>query len=282
MMSWQVPFAEAGSRLSHFLLKRVTTLSLAKLKKALERNRCLINGTIERFASTKVIPGNTISFLKDIEVPQHTFEKERVLFEDDYLLIYNKPQGITSEANGLPALFPSYQLIHRLDRDTTGVLLFAKTPEIHQAVSAQFKERTVKKEYLCLVDRVPKQKRGVIENSLGKVGWYEGQTIFGEVQKGAYAKTEWVLEKALKKASLLRCFPFTGRTHQIRAHLNGIGHPILGDAQYSRSFVCTYLPMRTLLHAEAIHFLHPVSKAPLTILAPLPADFKKALHQLEH
>ncbi len=279
-MSWQVPFTDAGLRLSHFIQKRVTSLSLAKVKQALEMNRCLINGTIERFASTKVRPGDSVSFINYSVTPTQAFEQERVLFEDDYLLIYNKPAGITSEANGLQALFPDYHLIHRLDRDTTGVMLFAKSPEVHQAVAAQFKERKVKKEYLAIVDRIPKQQSGVVENSLGKKGWYDGQTIWGEVQKGAYAKTEWVLEKPLKRASLLRCFPLTGRTHQIRVHLHSIGHPILGDAQYSRTFACPYLPTRTLLHAQSIQFTHPITNSDLTVKAPLPADFQKALHQL--
>lgn len=279
-MNWQVPFNEAGSRLSHFIQKRVKTLSLSKVRNALELNRCLINGTIERFASTKVRPGDSVSFIHYKQPDALAFEQERVLFEDDSLLIYNKPTGITSETTGLPSLFPDYQLIHRLDRDTTGVMLFAKNLEIHQAVSAQFKERKVKKEYLAIVDRTPRTKSGVVENSLGKKGWYEGQTIWGEVQKGAYAKTEWVLEKPLKRAALIRCFPLTGRTHQIRVHLHSLGHPILGDAQYSRSFACPYLPTRTLLHAQAIHFTHPITQKTMTVKAPLPTDFLNALRQL--
>lgn len=279
-MNWQVPFADAGLRLSHFLQKRVSTLSLAKVKQALEMNRCLINGTIERFASTKVRPGDSVSFLAYKQQATHTFEQERVLFEDDHLLAYNKPAGLTSEASGIQALFPDYQLIHRLDRDTTGAMLFAKTPEVHQSVSALFKKREVKKEYLAVVDRVPKIRSGVVENSLGKKGWYDGQTIWGEVQKGAYAKTEWTLEKPLKRSALLRCFPLTGRTHQIRVHLNSIGHPILGDAQYSRSFSCPYLPTRTLLHSSVVSFTHPVTNEPLMVKAPLPTDFLKALKEL--
>lgn len=281
MMKWQVPFCDAGIRLSHFIQKRVTPLSLARLKQALEHNRCLINGTIERFASTKVKPGDMVSFIAYKEALAHTFEADRVLFEDDHLLIYNKPAGLTSETDGLPSLFPDYHLVHRLDRDTTGVMLFAKSPEIHKKISELFKELEVKKEYLAIVDRLPKISSGVVENSLGKIGWYEGQTIWGEVKKGAYAKTEWRMEKRLKRAALVRCFPLTGRTHQIRVHLCGIGHPILGDAQYSRSFACPYLPMRTLLHATQVSFVHPVTQQELTIKAPLPADFLKALQLLD-
>jgi 23S rRNA-/tRNA-specific pseudouridylate synthase len=279
MMRWQVPFHEAGSRLSHFLQKRVPALSLSRVKQALESNRCLINGTIERFASTKVRPGDQVSFLHytPAAAPQSP-----ILFEDETLLVCDKPAGLTSEPDGVPSLFPGYLLVHRLDRDTTGVLLFAKTAKMHQDVAALFKERKVRKEYLAIVDRIPKTRSGVIENSLGKKGWYEGQTIWGEVAKGAYAKTEWILDKGLKRASLLRCFPVTGRTHQIRVHLHSIGHPILGDAQYARTFACPYLPTRTLLHAQAIHFEHPMTKQPLSVTAPLPPDFKEALKVLSY
>lgn len=278
-MNWLVSLDDAGVRLSHFLQRKVT-LSLAQVRQALELNRCIINGSIERFASIKLKPGDRVLFLPFKKPEELKLEAERLLFEDEYLLLYNKPAGVTSEPDGVPSLFPGCHLVHRLDRDTTGVILFAKTKSTYHKLFALFKERKIRKEYWAIVDQIPREREGTIENQLGKKGTFDGQTLWGETRQGVYAKTEWMIKKQLKKAALLRCFPYTGRTHQIRVHMKGMGHPILGDAQYSRTFTCPYMPTRTLLHAHQLQFVHPETERPLTITAPLPRDFQHALHKL--
>jgi 23S rRNA pseudouridine955/2504/2580 synthase/23S rRNA pseudouridine1911/1915/1917 synthase len=208
------------------------------------------------------------------------------LFEDEALLVYNKPAGINSDEKGILQLWkstlPHLQLVHRLDRDTTGILLLAKQPAIFDQLVSQFKQYQVNKRYLAIVDGGMEQAKGKIENYLGKKRAYAGQTIWGAVasSKGLYAYTEWERLKKGHRASLVACYPKTGRTHQIRVHMAEMGHPILGDFQYGKQFQCEHRPPRTLLHAESIQFKHPLSGREMSLTAPLPDDFKIAQQQL--
>ena len=202
----------------------------------------------------------------------------KILYQDQELLILDKPAEIASESPQLAEM--GGFLVHRLDKGTSGVLIFAKTKVMRDQMFALFRRHQVEKSYLALVDGVPRQSSGSIENQLGKLHEYQGQTLWGVVEKGLYACTEWHLERSGTEAALLRCYPKTGRTHQIRVHLNGIGHPILGDHQYGRRFKCHYRPARVLLHAQSVSFPHPTSGQQLTIEAPLPTDFQEAINQL--
>ncbi len=197
-------------------------------------------------------------------------EKTPVLFEDKDLLIINKPSGVVSEGKFL---------VHRLDKETSGVLVLAKNQSMQEAMEALFKKREVHKIYLAIVDGKVAQDEGVIDNALGKIHSYQGQTIYRAVdaKKGKRAITSWKCLKRGKQASLLQCEPYTGRTHQIRAHLSGMGHPILGDVQYGKRFCCTFHPQRNMLHAYRIQFKHPSTGQKMDIVAPIPSDFKETL-----
>nr|MBA3817181.1 RNA pseudouridine synthase [Parachlamydiaceae bacterium] len=143
-----------------------------------------------------------------------------------------------------------------------------------------FKQRKVKKTYLAIVDGLPKSSQGIIDNFLGKISIYEGQTLYGEVSKakgGLSARTVWKKEKTGVAASFIICYPETGRTHQLRVHLSGLGHPILGDYQYGRSFKCSFRPQRMLLHAYEITFENPVTNQLIQVIAKQPADFVEAI-----
>jgi len=289
MPEWVVTAEESGWKLLSFLAHRFEEKYSARhLKKLIERNACEINGRTERFASAVLGKGDRIRLhLVDsvVSSPQGV-ESSRILFEDDALLIYNKPSGVNCDEKGIlqfwRSTLPSLQLVHRLDRDTTGVLLLTKQSVLFNRLVEQFKLLQVEKSYLTIVDGLMNQSEGRIENYLGKKRLFAGQTIWGEVAKteGLYACTEW---KRLKKgdgATLVACYPRTGRTHQIRVHMAEMGHPILGDFQYGKSFQCVYRPSRTLLHAEKIRFNHPVTGVELTISAPIPDDFKTAQRKL--
>jgi 23S rRNA pseudouridine955/2504/2580 synthase/23S rRNA pseudouridine1911/1915/1917 synthase len=287
---WEVSKRESGSKLQPFLKTKLGDHFTARhIKRLIESNLCQVNGYTERFATTVVREGDHVSIrLEETISPSYSFEIDRVLYEDDHLIVYNKPAGISSDEKGivkiLQAVIPQAQLVHRLDRDTTGVLIFAKTAEAFQSLTHLFKEQKVNKSYYALVDGVPKQFSGVIENYLGVRHRYQGQTIWGEVPKGkgAYAYTQWRCVKKGKGASLFLCFPKTGRTHQIRAHLAGIGFPILGDYQYARlQFRSSYQPTRCLLHAYRVIFEHPITKKKIDVTAPLPDDFVEALRVLK-
>lgn len=281
---------ETGSTLLAFLKSKFgTTYSARQLKRAIEENLCQVNGRTERFASYPLGSGDSVTIAIDnlsntSKLP--SFDLDRILFEDDAILIYNKPPGTPSDnpelLSTLQRDLPYLALAHRLDRDTTGALLFAKSPKVLKQIESAFKKRLINKQYLALVDGAPRQMSGTIDNFLGEKRRYQGQTLWGEVSKelGQHAITAWECLHKGKDASLVQCTPLTGRTHQIRVHLSGIGHPILGDFQYGRQFRCAFKPKRILLHAYAISFMHPVTGQEFNIQAPLPEDFRVAIEEL--
>jgi 23S rRNA pseudouridine955/2504/2580 synthase/23S rRNA pseudouridine1911/1915/1917 synthase len=289
MPEWIIPGEEGGKKLVTFLSERLAgKYSARHLKRLIEQNSCQLNGRTERFASTPLVKGDHIILaLSETKSSLANLEPKRILYEDDALLIYNKPAGINSDEKGILKLFNSYypylQLIHRLDRDTTGALLLAKSPSVFNQMVHIFRQLKVEKQYIALVDGIVEPSKGSIDNYLGKKHVYEGQTIWGEVNKdrGVHAHTDWVKVAMGKSSTLLLCFPQTGRTHQIRVHLSEMGHPILGDFQYCKRFQCPYRPNRYLLHAQKITFSHPLTGKRIEVEAPLPQDFKEALQALQ-
>jgi RluA family pseudouridine synthase len=289
MLEWIITHEDSGTKLLSFLTRRLEGQYSARfLKRLIEHNGCEINGKTERFASTIVGKGDYIClYLEQAQaaVP-YIIEPSRILFEDDALLVYNKPSRINSDEKGILQLwksaYPTLQLVHRLDRDTTGVLLLAKQPAVFENLVSQFKQFQVHKHYLTIVDGIIEPAKGKIENHLGKKKAYAGQTIWGAISasRGLYACTEWERLRKGKMASLVACHPKTGRTHQIRVHMAEMGHPILGDFQYGKHFLCPYRPPRMLLHAWEIRFYHPMTGREMSLTAPLPDDFKIAQQKL--
>ena len=292
MLEWIVTAEEAGKKLVTFLSERLDgSYSARFLKKSLEMNRCQVNAHTERFASYILAKGDRVCLrmdeaAKESKSVSQVFDSSLVLYEDKSLLIYNKPPKINCDAQGILAIlrkrYPAIQLIHRLDQDTTGILLCAKNQIIFDKMVEEFKLFKVKKSYLAIVDGVVNKKTGSIDNYLGKKHVYAGQTIWGPVdkEKGLHAHTDWRLVVRGKQASLLYCLPRTGRTHQIRVHCAGMGHPILGDFQYVKKFTCDFHPPRYLLHAYKIQFKHPLTGHVINIEAPIPQDFLQALRAL--
>lgn len=297
MTQWVVGASESGLKLQQFLRKQLSNeISARQIKHAIDKGCCQVNGRIERFGSCLVGTGDRISF----DIPEELYSPQlkiaampiddpaRCLYEDKDLFVYNKAAGISSDDKNLLIIIskqsssPFAELVHRLDRDTTGVLIFAKNRPAAEAMLSLFKQRKVKKTYLALVDGILKSPSGVVENYLGKLSSYQGQTLWGEVpkEKGVPARTSWEVKNTGKEASFVVCYPETGRTHQIRVHMSGLGHPILGDVQYGRTFRCRYRPGRLMLHAVEVTFEHPVIKKMITIAAPLPDDFAEALEAI--
>jgi len=253
--------------------------SVRELKSALEQNRCTVNGAPERFGSRKLYKGDEVSLAaftkEDVERQRFEYEEQRVIYEDDAILVYDKPVGIPSIDNGLfellkkekETLFP----IHRLDKDTSGVIIFAKTPTEEAKLLKAFKERSVQKTYLGLVQgRLEGQ--GTIDNFLGKVGEYQGQTIMRAVPGGQRAITNWTVLKAQKDASLVELKPKTGRTHQLRSHMASIQHPLIGDVQYGWKKSGSFAPKSFFLHSSTLEF-----KDGGFFTAPLPTLFTEAI-----
>ena len=200
-----------------------------------------------------------------------------VLFESDDMLVINKSAGLIVDGPAFADRFGEAKPAHRLDKDTSGVLVLAKSEAALERLQAEFKARRAKKEYVALVYGVPKEKEGKIEQPLKRSSRYPmRRTVHPE---GKAAVTEWRVEEEFgEKYSLLRLFPLTGRTHQLRAHLHWLGHPIVGDKLYKfRKRAFAEAPARVerqMLHAEKLTILGQ------SFEAEMPSDFSKLLDDL--
>ena len=277
-------------RLLQFLREKYPGFQSVKaLKRAIDSKLCTVNNRIETFSSfilkeNDIVALNKIAF-EDREAVLRT--KIPILYEDKELLIINKPPGLVSDIHLIQKALSNFKgnlsLVHRLDKETSGVLILAKTAQAKEKMILLFKKHEVRKLYLAIVDGALEKNEGKIDNFLGKKHSYQGQTIYGFVdeKKGQRAITFWKCLSRSKTASVVYCEPYTGRTHQLRAHLSGIGHPILGDVQYGKKFACLFKPVRNLLHAYIIVFKQPTTGKELKVTAPIPVDFKDALDILK-
>ena len=211
-----------------------------------------------------------------------------IIYEDEWLLIVNKPSGIAihpsilhfnnSLSNGIRFYFDKIGLkkkirpVNRLDKDTSGLVIFAKCEYIQECLSLQMQEGILKKEYLCLVSGTINQKSGTINLPIARK---EGSIMERCIdEKGKQAITHYKVIKEFKNYSLVECRLETGRTHQIRLHMASIGHPLLGDTLYGTS---SSLISRQALHSYKIKFIHPITKKEIELIAKLPQDINTCI-----
>lgn len=278
-MQWVV---DRPQRLVDFIKARVADdASIKAIRRALDKNACRVNGKVERFASKKVFLGDKVLF-----APVSQEKKEPislpVIFEDEWMKVVNKPSGWVCEDAALRRLLgPNHWLIHRLDKETSGLLLIAKSLLVKEQFIALFEKKAVSKLYAALVDGICRWRSLKKESWLVRQKAFAGQTIWGSLplkHPGAlYACTHLETVEVGKKASLVACRPETGRTHQIRVHLAELGHPILIDRQYASSFSSTYPCSRIMLHASRLSFIHPMTQEKIGFFAPLPGDMRSAI-----
>lgn len=281
-MKWIVSSSEHAWTLSAFLKEKLKEgLSANGIKKAIHAKQCTVNDRIESFATYQVVEGDRIEFTPSAALTSN--ESLSIVFEDAYFAMIDKPAGLVCEEKIFQkALGRPWHLVHRLDKETSGLLLVAKTEKAKEAAIALFSQRKIQKIYLALVDGKMEEKEGIIDNCLGKKGQYQGQTLYGEVKDGGLrAITHFRCLQRSKEASLLLCDLKTGRTHQIRVHFAEKGHPLLGDSQYAqRSFRCSYRAKRHLLHSSKLSFIHPFTHKKIEMEAPAPSDFEEAVRVL--
>ena len=292
--------ARAGQRLDIFCVNRLPRLSRATLQKAVKNGEITVN-------KKQVKPGYTlrendtvaIALKKESETPE-TPASEKIsiptIYEDKDVVVINKPAGLvvhpgaakeqTTVASWLVSKHPESRdvgddpnrpgIVHRLDKDTSGVLMLAKTQEAFEHLKQQFKKHRVKKEYLAVVFGIPKAKEGRINQPLARS---RRNPLRRAIDPGGKpAITEWQIDKKINdKLALLKVFPLTGRTHQIRVHFHFLGYPIVGDSLYT--FKRQRPPQgvnRQLLHAKELTIILPSGKRK-SFLASLPEDFAKAI-----
>ena len=302
----EVPEGVRHTRADKALASAFPSHSRVAFQRAFDAGLVALRGQpIERSATVR--SGDTLEFsfpqvrtaeLRAVDIPLD------VLFEDKWLLAIDKPAGMvvhpgagTREDTLVHALLAHCAgslsgiggvarpgIVHRLDRETTGAVIVAKTDEVHRDLARQFAARTVVKEYLALVSGVPRLMSGSVRRAIGRNPRQRHKMAIAEEARGGRAAwTDWALvERYGDRAALVSCALHTGRTHQIRVHMASLGHPILGDAPYGwRVGGWTGpRPPRVMLHAARLSLVHPVTGRTLDMRAPLPADFRAQMRAL--
>ena len=299
---------EKPKRLDVFLANRERDLSRSAVQRLIEKGRVQLNGEPAR-ASQKIKPGDRITF--DVPKPEPLqLDGEPIpldiLYEDRALLVLNKPAGlVVHPAPGhwtgtlVNALLYHFEtsggsastiggkerpgLVHRLDKETSGIMVIAKTDQAHRGLAAQFKQHTITRMYEALLWGVPKKGHGLIELAIGRDS-KERKKFSARTARPKPSVTEYkVVERFGKLAARVDLFPKTGRTHQLRVHMTALGHPLLGDPTYGghkvKALAALDVP-RVMLHARTLGFHHPVSGKPLEFTSALPPDMESVLTML--
>jgi 23S rRNA pseudouridine1911/1915/1917 synthase len=277
-----------GERLDVFLAG-VTDLSRAAAVKLIDGGRVEVDGA--RKAKRHLVRTGevvTVEGAEAAEVPDVAPARFDVAFEDEHLIVVDKPAGVVVHpghgrergtlvqalagrvAGGTDPARPG--VVHRLDRDTSGLLVLARTEQAFFALSELIRRRAVTREYLAAVDGRPRARTGTIDAPLGRDRRVRTR-MSTDTDDPRDAVTHFEIVETLEGASILRVRLETGRTHQIRAHLLAIGHPVLGDPEYGKAAAGL---ARQFLHAEHLAFTHPVTGEPVDLRSPLPDDLERA------
>lgn len=272
---WEV---KRGERLLSFLRAHLgDLLPVKRMKRAVERGYCRVNGRIETFATHPLAPGDLVEFAPCEAEQKRT--KIETIFEDEYLLVVAKPCGVVCEEEALPALFPQQKrlfLVHRLDKETSGLWLLAKNAEAFEDLKRQFAERKVEKLYLAAVVGRKVVVPEKVASLLAPAARYAGQTLYRSGKEGKEAVTYFQLLQQGKLGALVLCKPVTGRTHQLRVQLAELGYPIAGDLLYTSSQFWPP-PTRLMLHAYLLRLTHPYTGESLVWKCPASSQFEEGL-----
>ncbi len=335
VLEFKIPSGQATERIDSFLTRSIQNATRSKVQKAIDENRLLINGKIETKASRKIKPFDLIicHILKSppIELIPQNIPLE-ICYEDEYLLVVNKPAGMVTHpgvgnrygtlVNALiyymgmrdaikieyddedeepneGVIYASAEvrpgIVHRLDKDTSGLLIIAKSPEIHAKLQTQFNDRTISREYNTIAWGKVKEDTGTIIGDIGRSSM--NRKKFAIVKKGGkHAITDFWVVQRYDFATLLKLKLRTGRTHQIRVHLSHNKYPVFGDTTYGgdKNLYSGSIPelkklsndalkiaTRQMLHARKLTFIHPVSSEIIEVECDLPKDFKELMTLFE-
>jgi 23S rRNA pseudouridine1911/1915/1917 synthase len=309
-LAFRATDADAGARLDAFLAARMEGVSRTRLKHAIEDGDVLVAGRAAK-PSYKLRAGDPVE-LETPAPPASNFTPEdiplRIIFEDDALVVLDKPAGLIVHpaagvssgtlANALAFHFQQLSahagatrpgIVHRLDRDTSGLMVVAKTESAHEHLADQFRAREVFKSYVALVHGRVLEESGRVEEPLARDP--RQRTRMAVVRGGRPALSLYRVRRPYERFTLLDVQIKTGRTHQIRVHLAHLKHPVVGDKVYNGGRDATVGDVRVraairamgrqFLHAEQLGFRHPQTGAPMRFDAPLPAELARMLKALE-
>ena len=304
--SHQVVVARSAERLDVFVARRIPELTRSRVRRLINEGLVTVDDREVAKAALKLEAGQRVTVTVPPPEPLDLEPEDiplSIVYEDDDLLVVDKPAGLTVHpspghsrhtlVHAVLAHCPDLSgvggaqrpgIVHRLDKDTSGLIIVAKNDKAHLSLARQLKERMVEKTYLALVEGRVKQAEGVIDAPIGRHPRHRKRMAVlerGSSARSREALTNYRLLREVKGRSFLEVWPETGRTHQIRVHLASIGHPIVGDPVYGRKRRGAVAVARQFLHAHRLVFQHPRTGERLELEAPLAEDLAQALAKME-
>jgi len=311
---------QTAVRIDKFVTDKIANATRNKVQGAIDDGFIKVNGGQVK-SNYKIKPGDVITVLlehppRESEVVPEDIPLD-IIFEDDYLLVVNKPPGmVVHPAHGnwtgtlvnalayhfsklpeLPGNSGRPGLVHRIDKDTSGLLVVAKSESAMTGLAKQFFDHSIKRTYEALVWGEPQEDKGTVDAHVGRSAKNRKiMDTFPEGDQGKNAITHWEVIKRLRYVSLIQCRLETGRTHQIRAHMKYLNHPLFNDAMYGgdkvrrgtqfakyKSFIknCFEIMPRQALHAKSLGFIHPVTGEEMYFEASWPSDFQQVMDKWE-
>jgi 23S rRNA pseudouridine1911/1915/1917 synthase len=296
--------AHAGWRLDRALAAALPTLSRERLKTLIRSGAVETKGSAFRDPALKVKGDEAFRVAIPEPAPAHNEPQDiplTIVFEDEHLLLVDKPAGLVVHpaAGNLDGTLVNALLhhcgeslsgiggvarpgiVHRIDKDTSGLLVVAKTDVAHEGLAKQFAAHSMHRRYLAIVSGVPRTVEGTVDGPLARSTTDRKKIAIVEGRRGKRAVTHWKRLEALNGAALIECLLETGRTHQVRVHMASIRHPLLGDPVYGRSGKTHGKLLKELgfhrqaLHAAELGFTHPVTKHRLSFSSPMPPDMQE-------
>lgn len=288
---------EANVRIDKYLASKLD-YSREYIGKLIDAKLVLVNGKVIK-ASYK------INLNEEIIIHDEEFKVEEdilpvkmdlnIVYEDEYLMVINKPSGLVVHpgngnynntlVNGLMYYTKNLSdvggefrpgIVHRIDKDTSGLLLIAKTNEVHEILADDFKNKRIKREYVALLDGVFRQGSATVDAPIGRDK--QNREKMAVVEDGKHAITHMKVLKRYEEYTLVSCVLETGRTHQIRVHMAYIGYPVHNDPVYSKREATSF---GQFLHSYKMNFVHPITKKEMEFTCPLPKYFEEFLDSLE-
>ena len=301
--------AHAGWRLDRALAAAVPTLSRERLKSLIRSGAVEAEGRAVRDPATKVRGEESLRVAVPEPSSPHNEAQDiplTIVFEDEHLLVVDKPAGLVVHpaAGNLDGTLVNALLhhcagqlsgiggvarpgiVHRIDKNTSGLLVVAKTDVAHEGLAKQFAAHSIDRRYLAIVNGVPNTSEGAVDAPLARSATNRKKIAVVEGRRGKRAVTHWKRMQLLRDAALVECRLETGRTHQVRVHMASLGHPLLGDPVYGRSgkthgkLLNELKFHRQALHAAELGFTHPVTKRRLSFSSPMPPDMQELFKAL--
>ena len=297
MTDFSLVVEETGKRLDIYIAEKCDDLSRSEIQRLISNRKVLLDG-LQSKASNKVVKGQTIKVFPSLEVRSSHMPQEiplEVIFDDPDVVVVNKPHGLvvhpgpghpdTTLVNAVLSMLDQSEsdfqsnrpgIVHRLDKDTSGLIIIAKNNKAHEFISEQIKSRDIKKRYIALVHGIPKASQAFIEAPIGRHPNLRKKMAI--ISNGKVAKTFYRILEAFDDCALLEIDLITGRTHQVRVHLASIGHPVVSDDLYGSNMA---MLGRQFLHASMLEFKLPRNGDLVKLNCDLPSDLNLFLDKIK-